>query len=159
MIRFTMLAIAALGVACGKDAAPSGADHGGPPTAGGNAKKPCAYLARADAEAALELALPGTTETEVTGECNYHSAEFYGVTFAIGTWDGVLLSANSGGQNHPPKPVAGIGDEAVSLGEHLYVRKGQRGLMVSLNGPAVDADHAKALARARDLAMKILPKM
>jgi hypothetical protein len=157
MIKYTMLAVALM--ACGKDAAPNNTDHGGPPAAGGNAKKPCEYLARADAEAALELALPGTTETEGTGECIYHSAEFYGVTFATGPWDGVLLSANSGGKDHPPTPVTGIGEEAVSLGVNLYVRKGERGLMVSLNGPAVDADRNKALARAKDLALKILPKM
>jgi hypothetical protein len=156
----TLILAAGLGaalVACGKDGAQT--ERNAPPAAGGNAKKPCEYLARADAEAALELPLPGTTETEGTGECNYHSAEFYGVTFAIGTWEGVMQSANSGGQNHPAKPVTGIGDEAVSQGEHLYVRKGERGLMVSLNGPAVDADRTKALARARDLAVKILPKM
>jgi hypothetical protein len=162
MTRPMMFAIAVACMACGacgKDAAPSGADRGGPPATAGTPKKPCEYLARADAEAALELALPATTETEGTGECNYHSAEFYGVTFAIGTWEGVMQSANSGGQNHPPKPVTGIGDEAVSLGEHLYVRKGDRGLVVSLNGPAVDGNYDKGLARARDLAAKILPKM
>jgi hypothetical protein len=146
-------------VACGKDGAQTNAARNTPAAAGANPKKPCEYLARADAEAALELPLPGTTETEVTSECNYHTSEFYGVTFAVGSWEGVMQSANSGGQNHPPKPVTGIGDEAVSLGEHLYVRKGDRGLMVTLNGPAVDADHDKALARARDLALKILPKM
>jgi hypothetical protein len=159
MFRYKMLAIAVVLVACGKDAAPNGGDHATPPAAGGDAKKPCSYLARADAEAALELALPGTTETEGTGECNYHSPEFYGVTFAVGTWEGVMQSANSGGQNHPPASINGLGDEAVSVGEHLYVRKGERGLMVSLNGPAVDADHAKAIDRARGLALKILPKI
>ena len=59
----------------------------------------------------------------------------------------------------PPTPVTGVGDEASSLGVNLYVRKGERGLMVSLNGPAVDADRNKALARAKDLALEILPKM
>jgi len=149
-----MLAIA-LGLlgACGKDAAPPSAGSVTP------TRKPCDYLARADAEAALELALPGTTETEGTGECNYHSAEFYGVTFATGTWEGVTQSANTGGQNHPAVPVTGIGDEALSQGSHLYVRKGERGLVVSLNGPAVDADRAKAIDRARGLAIKILTKM
>jgi len=107
--RFVVAALCAL-AACSKDAASTNAERNTPPAAGDNAKKPCEYLARADAEAALELPLPGTTETEVTGECNYHTSEFYGVTFAIGTWDGVLLSANSGGQQHPPKPIAGLGD-------------------------------------------------
>lgn len=139
--------------ACGQDAVPQGGRNVA------SSRKPCDYLARADAEAALELALPGTTETEVTGECNYHNAEFYGVTFATGTWEGVMQSANTGGQNHPPVAVPGIGDEAVSQGSHLYVRKGERGLMVSLNGPAVDADSAKAIARARGLAVKVLAKM
>jgi len=161
MFRSTLFVVAALYalVACGNDGGQTNADRNAPPAAGGNAKKPCEYLARADAEAALELPLPGTTETEITGECNYHSSEFYGVTFAIGTWEGVLQSANSGGQQHPPKPVTGLGDEALSQGDHLYVRKGERGLVVSLNGPAVDGNRDKGLARARDLAMKILPKM
>jgi len=158
MTRYSMIAFAVAAVACGKDAAPSRADRG-PPAAGDIAKKPCDYLARADAEAALELALPGTTETETTGECIYHSAEFYGVTFAVGTWEGVTQSANSGGQNHPATPVTGIGDEALRQGSHLYVRKGDRGLAVALNGPAVDANQDTAIARARVLALKILPKM
>ena len=153
------LAMTVVASACGKDAAQTRVDHGEPPAAGGNAKKPCEYLARADAEAALEIPLPGTTETEGTGECIYHSSEFYGVAVTVGTWEGVTQSANAGGQNHPAKPVSGIGDEAMSQGTHLYVRKGERGLVVSLNGPAVDADNAKELSRARDLAVKILPKM
>jgi hypothetical protein len=103
------------------------------------------------------MPLPRTTETEVTGECIYHTPEFYGVTVAIGAWDGVLLSANGGG--HPPIAVAGIGDEAVHNGSHLYVRKGERGLMVSLDGPTVDADEVKAVAQATVLARMILPNL
>ncbi|MEP6863919.1 MAG: hypothetical protein ABJE66_25045 [Deltaproteobacteria bacterium] len=149
---------------CGKDGAPaakakpSAAVKAG--TAGpAGAKKPCEYVMRSDAEAALGMPLPGTTETEVTGECIYHTPEFYGVTVAIGTWEGVLLSANGGGASHPPLAVAGIGDEAVHNGSHLYVRKGERGLMVSLNGPTVDADEGKAVAQAMVLARKILPNL
>jgi hypothetical protein len=56
----TLILAAAL-VACGKGGGQTNADHNAPPAAGGNAKKPCEYIARADAEAALEIPLPATT--------------------------------------------------------------------------------------------------
>lgn len=141
--------------ACSNDKAATGQAQ----PAAAAARKPCAYLVRADAEAALELPLPGTTETEGTGECIYHTAEFYGVAVSVGTWDGVSLAANSGGPQDPAVRTAGLGDEAVTHGGYTYVRKGNRGLRVGINGPAVDGDEVKLLARERALAMKILPSL
>ena len=55
--------------------------------------------------------------------------------------------------------MSGIGDEALKISPPvlLYVRKGDRGFMISLNGPAINASADKVLARETALALKILP--
>jgi hypothetical protein len=157
-----LIAIAIACSGCGHDAAKDitkkqeadlheklAADPGG--------KKPCAYMARADAEAALGIPLPGTTEELVTNNCVYNSKEFYGADLYVGTWESITQSWN--GNPTARVPVTGIGDEAVSVGGRLYVRKGDRALALSLNGPAVDASSDVLLVREKALALKILPNL
>ena len=146
-LRSTVLFV--LLVACGRDAATARAA----PAPG---KKPCAYLARADAEAALELKLPLTNENLTVGECDYSSPEFYGSQLTVGSWEGVTQAFNGLDAQHRPLAVAGVGDEALHIDGHLWVRKGGRGFMINLNGPAVDGLKDRGLARATLLAKKIL---
>jgi hypothetical protein len=158
--------IVAVLAGCGHDAAkdsPATKSTGGlkpnDPIAGANGKKPCEYIARADAEAAVELALPQTNENTVTGQCDYSSKEFYGSTLTVGTWEGVTQALTAEGSRFKPVKVSGIGDEALKISPPvlLYVRKGDRGFMISLNGPAINASADKVLARETALALKILP--
>ena len=127
------------------------------PAAGGVAsKKPCEYMARADAEAAVEVKLPGTTEQIELGQCQYTSPEFYGAALTVSSWDSVKTAAMAG----HPKPVSGVGDEALFGGDgSLYVRKGDRGFLISINSPVVDHSADKGLAKATTLALTILAKM
>jgi hypothetical protein len=130
-----------------------------PMAATATGKKPCEYIARADAEAAIELKLPKTTENVTLGQCDYNTAEFYGSSLSVGDWDGVHTAAQGGDSSHPPQSVSGVGDEALSRGGNLYVRKGDRGFLLSLNGPAVDGLPDRGLARTKALALKILANM
>lgn len=139
-------------VACGKDSS----SKPEPGTAGVATRKPCEYMARADAEAAIELKLPNTNEGMPPGECDYTTAEFYGAALGLGPWESVKMAASAGHS----KPIAGVGDEALWIGRgHLYVRKGDAGFMIAINGPAVDALPDEGLAKAKTLALTILAKM
>ncbi len=148
---------------CAKHEAPSpevnakASDLHDPMAATATGKKPCEYMARADAEAAVGLPLSGTTENVTLGECDYTTPEFYGAALTVGQWDSIKLAATSG--SHTPKPVTGVGDEALNLGGHLYVRKGERGFLIVLNGPAVDGLPDRGLARTTVLAQKIVPNL
>ena len=59
-----------------------------------------------------------------------------------------------------PKPVTGAGDEAVTIGGGtIYVRKGNRGFLLVINGPVVDHSTDDGLAKASALAVSIAAKM
>jgi hypothetical protein len=127
-----------------------------PGAAGVATKKPCEYMARADAEAAIELKLPQTNEGTPPGECDYTTAEFYGAALTMGDWEGVKKAASAG----KSQPVSGVGDEALfKTGGLIYVRKGDRGFLLSINGPVVDHSADRGLAKAKTLALTILAKM
>jgi hypothetical protein len=126
-----------------------------PGAAGVASKKPCEYMARADAEAAIEIELPGTNENVTLGQCGYTSPEFYGASLTVGDWDSIKTAA--AGRS---TAISGLGDEALSKGGGLiYVRKGDRGFLLSINGPVVDHSADKGLAKAKTLALTILTKM
>jgi hypothetical protein len=125
----------------------------------GGGRKPCEYMLRADAEAAVGQPLPGTTEHDALGMCDYNTAEFYGASLTVGDWESIKGAATAGG--HPPVAIAGVGDEALNLnganGSLLYVRKGERGFLLILNGPNIDPLPDRGLEREKILALKILP--
>ncbi len=132
-----------------------------PPAAQMAAKKPCDYIARADAEASVGQPLPNTSEQIPLGMCDYNTPEFYGASLTVGDWESIKNAATSGA--HQPVSVSGVGDEALNLngsnGSNLYVRKGDRGFLLTLNGPNIDhlADHG--LDKEKTLALKILPNL
>lgn len=77
-------------------AAPSDIDSLGLPNPDKSGRKPCEYMQRADAETAVGLALPQTTEHVALGMCDYMSPEFYGASLTIGDWEGIKAAATSG---------------------------------------------------------------
>ena len=124
-------------------------------------RTPCEYMARADAEAAVGQALPGTTEHAALGMCDYVTPEFYGASLTVGDWESMRNAAASGAQQ--PTAIAGVGDEALNLngsnGSNLYVRKGDRGFLLTLNGPHIDGLPDHGLEREKVLALKILASL
>ena len=130
-------------------------------TPAGFNRNPCEYMKREDAEAAVGLALPKTNEIIPLGMCDYTSPEFYGAALTVGDWEGIKGAATSGGAARPPTAISGVGDEALNLngsnGSNLYVRKGGRGFLLTMNGPQIDRLPDHGLEREKVLALKILP--
>ena len=134
-------------------------DSLGSTSTAGSDRKPCEYMARADAEAAVGQPLPKTTENIPLGMCDYNTPEFYGASLTVSSWEAIKNAATSGSPQHQPTPISGVGDEALNLGGLLYVRKGNQGFLLTLNGPNIDhlADHG--LEKEKALALKILPNL
>jgi hypothetical protein len=116
-------------------------------------------MARSDAEAAVGQPLPQTTEDLTLGMCGYNAEGFAaGASLTLGDWEGIKNAATGG--RAVPTPISGVGDEALNLngsnGSNLYVRKGNQGFLLVLNGPNIDglADHG--LSQEKDLALKVL---
>lgn len=125
-----------------------------------SSRKPCEFMARADAEAAVGQPLPQTTEDIQLRMCDYNAEGFAaGASLTISDWQAIKGAATGGGRS-VPTPISGVGDEALNLngsnGSLLYVRKGSQGFLLVLNGPNIDglADHG--LAQEKGLALKIL---
>lgn len=130
-------------------------------TAAGSARKPCDYMTQADAEKAVGQPLPRTREDIAAGECDHTLVDFSaGASFRVDAWEAIKYGATVG-----PKlgvPVPGVGDEAlnlngVSLGSTLFVRKGKRGFLLTMHGPAIDGLPDRGLELEKALALKILP--
>jgi hypothetical protein len=163
-MRIIIVAIVVAG--CGRDPSTSSkaALASGSPAA--DSKKPCEYMARADAETAAGLALPQTNESKppMVSSCAYLSPDFFSVDVIVREWDGFKDGMKLDGAKHPLIAVAGLGDEAWGANAtieytRLYVRKGDRGLVLTLNSPAIRALDDKGLARAKVLALTILPRI
>ena len=122
-------------------------------------RNPCEYMVRADAEAAVGQPLPKTSEHIPLGMCDYTTAEFDGASLTVGDWESIKGAATSG--NAQPVAIAGVGDEALNLngsnGSTLYVRKGNQGFLLTLNGQNIDGLPDHGLEREKILALKILP--
>jgi hypothetical protein len=122
----------------------------------------CALLTRPDAEVAVGQPLPqNTTRNLALGMCDYNAADFSaGVSVTVGSWESIKNAATSG--NPRPDAISGIGDEALNLngsnGSSLYVRKGDEGFLLTLNGPKIDSLPDHGLAAETVLAQKVLAK-
>ena len=123
-------------------------------------RKACDLLTRADAEGAAGQPLPQKTENITLGMCGYSTADFSSsADITVGSWESIKGAATGG--SHQPHGVSGIGDEALSFGGRglgpLYVRKGEEGFLLDVNGPKIDPmAEADALAIHKELAQKIL---
>ena len=139
-------------------------DAGPAPDAAG-ARGPCDLLNRADAEAAVGAALPQNSVNAALGACGYTSADFAdGAQLTVGDWMSIKTAATSGAKQ--PASVGGVGDEALYFtGQEtgagpLYVRHGDQGILLVLNGTKIDhMPGADALAVERALAAKIVARM
>lgn len=156
---FTVVGINACGGSKATSKGRSDASQSGTANPAGSSNKPCEFMARADAEAAVGQALPQTTENIPLKMCDYNAEGFAaGASLTMGEWDSIKGAATSG--RAVPTPIGGVGDEALNLngsnGSNLYVRKGDQGFLLTLNGPKIDglADHG--LSQEKDLAVKIL---
>lgn len=124
-----------------------------------SARKPCEYLARADAEAVAGQPLPTTREDIAAGECDYLTADFFGATLRVGDWPDISFGATQG--PHKGVSISGVGDEALNLdipnqGSDLFVRKGDRGFHLGLTGQNIDNLPDHGLEKEKILAQKIL---
>ena len=127
------------------------------------ARKACDLLVRADAEAAVGQPLPQNTVNLTLGMCDYNTADFSaGASLTVSSWDSIKGAATG---RHQPQAMAGIGDEALYFagslhgGSPLYVRRGDEGFLLVLNGPKIDhMAGADAVAVEKELALKVLGK-
>jgi hypothetical protein len=158
-MRVEHLLVIAIG--CGRaDPQPSSSLSTGAPVAGTGdiSRKPCEYMARADAETAVGQPLPNTAENIPLHMCDYDSAEFYGASLTLGEWEDIARAANSKPE-HPALAMTGVGDEALQLGTNVYVRKGSRGFLLFINGPQVDHLPDHGLERTKVLARTIYARL
>lgn len=121
----------------------------------------CDLLMRADAEAAVGQPLPQNTINLTLGLCDFNAADFSaGASLTVSSWESIKAAATSG--KTPPAAIAGVGDEALNLnggnGSNLYVRRGDEGFLLTLNGPKIDPLPDHGLAQEKLLALKILSK-
>jgi hypothetical protein len=145
---------------------PAASDNPGDPAATNEmlrgivtSRKACDLLKRPDAEAAAGQPLPQNTVNITLGMCDYNAADFTaGASLTVGSWESVKGAATAGKQQ--PVAIAGVGDEALNLngsnGSILYVRRGNEGFLLSLNGPKIDPLPDHGLAQEKELALKIL---
>jgi hypothetical protein len=125
------------------------------------ARDACDLFARSDAEASVGQPLPQTTKNITLGQCDYNAADFSaGAAVTVGSWESIRGAATSG--KAMPATIAGVGDEALNLngsnGSNLYVRRGDKGFLLTLHGPKINSLHDHGLTLEQALALKILAK-
>lgn len=125
------------------------------------ARKACDLLMRPDAEAAVGQPLPQNTVNLTLGICDFNAANFSaGASLTVGNWESMKAAATGG--KTMPAAIAGVGDEALNLngsnGSNLYVRRGDEGFLLTLNGPKIDPLPDHGLAQEKTLALKVLAR-
>lgn len=159
----TLLALTGLALAgCGATPTTSG-----PPVTDTNpqpaaAAAPCTLLTQSDAESAAGQPLSPGTQNAPLGMCTYTSADFTaGVALTVGAWGSIQAAARAG--TTPPTPVPDIGDQALALtssnGSLLYVRKADRGFLITINGPRIDSLPDHGLAQEKALAATVVQRL
>ena len=96
--------------------------------------------------------------------CDYNAADFSaGTSLTVGSWDAIKTAATSA--EHKPQSISGIGDEALYFAGQesgsgpMYVRRGNEGFLLRMNGPKIDhLPGADAAAVQKGLALKILQR-
>jgi hypothetical protein len=95
------------------------------------------------------------------GDCQWSTSDFAAdASVQVGDWTSMKTAATSG---HAPVSIQGVGDEALNLngsnGSNLYVRKGDAGFMLEINGPHIDGLPDHGLAQEKILAAAILGRL
>lgn len=98
----------------------------------------------------LAVGLPLATDSKRSGPLQYWQQQFHGKVSA----------APGRKKKEPPKPIAGLGDEAFWVGDPmsgaLYVLKGEVFLRLSVGGPP---DETQKIKRAKVLASRALRRL
>lgn len=97
----------------------------------------------------VAVAVPIASDTKASGPRQYWKQQFH-----------PPVNRKPGKKKEPPKPIAGIGDEAFWVGDALsgalYVLKGEVFLRLSVGGPPNETEKIK---RARTLASHVLKRL
>ena len=145
------------------DAAPVVADKALAASGLVTTRNACDILTRVDAEAGVGQPLPHASTGNIgLGMCDYNAEDFSaGASVTLGSWESIKAAATSGSKQ--PDSISGVGDEALNLngsnGSSLYVRKGDEGFLLRLNGPTIDPLPDHGLAAEKILAQKIIDKL
>ena len=130
-----------------------------PATPAGSADKSpdCALFTRAEAASAMGQPLTSGSQVPAMGMCDYSTPDFStGVGTTVSSWGSITAAAHSSG--HTPTPVSGVGDEAY-FGVGLSVRKGDKGVLITMGGPVIDKLPDHGLAKEKALAALILGRL
>ncbi len=126
----------------------------------GGAPNPCTLLTQAEVDAAVGQPL-GKANLVLPGDCQWSTSDFAAdATVQVGDWSSMKTAATSG---KPPVSISGVGDEALNLngsnGSILYVRKGDSGFMLTINGPHIDGLPDHGLAQEKIMAAAALGRL
>ncbi|MDP9116924.1 MAG: hypothetical protein M3O28_06645 [Actinomycetota bacterium] len=128
-------------------------------TARGSSVDPCSLLTQAEVDAAAGQALGPGKPTIPHYDCTWTTSDFAAsVTLTISDWTAIKAAAT--GNGHPPTPVSGVGDEALTKGGGLlYVRKGSAGFLLMIAGAHLDSLPDKGLAAEKVLAAAVFGRL
>jgi Protein of unknown function (DUF3558) len=122
---------------------------------------PCTLLTQAEVDSSVGQPLQAGSRV-LPQDCQWSTTDFTAdVDLTIGQWDQTKAAATAA--SRPPTAVAGVGDEALNLngsnGSYLYVRKGDTGFIVEVNGPHIDGLPDHGLAQEVELAKAVVGRL
>lgn len=134
--------------------------------AGGSAaghRDPCTLLNQTEVDTAVGQPLGAAQGGAEPGACQWSTADFTAdVDITVADWPSIKAAATAVA-SHQPVAISGVGDEALNLngsnGSILYVRKGDVGFFVSINGPNIDPLPDHGLAQEKVLAAAVLGRL
>jgi Protein of unknown function (DUF3558) len=124
---------------------------------------PCSLLTQAEVETAVGQPLGVGKQVLTLDDCQWTTSDFTaGVDVTVSDWTAIKNAATTNGTKVAPS-VSGIGDEALNLngsnGSLLYVRKGDQGFLLTINGPHIDGTPDHGLAQEEVLAKAVLGRL
>jgi hypothetical protein len=141
-------------------AVPTAKPAGGGAT--GGSASPCSKLTQAEVDTAVGQPLGPGKQVATLDDCVWNATDYAAsVDLTIGDWSGIKAAATSG--SAVPTAITGVGDEALNLngsnGSLLYVRKGDAGFLLTINGPHIDGLPDHGLAQEKVLAAAVLGRL
>ena len=124
----------------------------------GGSADPCSLLTQAEVDTAVGQPLGVGKQTATLDDCAWSSTDFTAnVDVTVSSWSAIKTAATANG--HTPASVSGVGDEALTNGPLLSVRKGNAGFLLVIGGPKIDSTADHGLAQEKVLATAILGRM
>ena len=144
----------------GAPQASDAATVGGSVPAAGSSDR-CSLLTQAEVDTAVGQPLGAGKPGPIQG-CSWATSDFAaGVDLTVNDWTGLNAAAHGNGAT--PTSLSGLGDEALNLngsnGSLLYVRKGDSGFLLTINGPHIDKLPDHGLAQEKVLAAAALGRL